>query len=185
MQIPGVVYSTDHPATVPRLAWQAGCEAAHTAADLAMQIRTFDSQLQWDGLSYLHTFAFVLLLSLRVSMHLIERKGRTQKALFVDTTMIAAFPSSVGYDLCRHKAASSESRYGACCASGQEGVTVRSWMGVSDAGASHDEGIYETFRAACAQRLMHCLEAKCVLAKETKNLVFENQSLCPRRSFCK
>lgn len=56
MQIPGAVYSTDHPAIVPRLAWQAGCEAAHTTAELGLQIRIFDAQLQWDGMSRVLNF---------------------------------------------------------------------------------------------------------------------------------
>ena len=33
----------------PRLAWQAAVEAAHTAGELALQLRALDAQLAWDA----------------------------------------------------------------------------------------------------------------------------------------
>lgn len=32
------------------MAWQAACQAAHTAAELALQLRALDECLQWDAM---------------------------------------------------------------------------------------------------------------------------------------
>ena len=42
-------YSKKEPWLAPRLAWQAACEAADTAGELALQLRALDTQLQWDA----------------------------------------------------------------------------------------------------------------------------------------
>ena len=49
-RIQGVRYGFKEPTVNPRLNWQAACESANSTAELAIQIRELDKQLQWDTL---------------------------------------------------------------------------------------------------------------------------------------
>ena len=57
IRIPGVLYTATCPALVPRLAWQAGCEASCTAAELGLQLKELDKQLLWEGQPHLQATA--------------------------------------------------------------------------------------------------------------------------------
>ena len=49
-RIQGVKYGLKEPTVLPRLKWQAACESAQTAAELALQIRELDNELNWNAL---------------------------------------------------------------------------------------------------------------------------------------
>ncbi|KAK9815815.1 hypothetical protein WJX72_010117 [[Myrmecia] bisecta] len=49
-RIAGVRYGSKHPVLTPRLAWRGSMQAALTASQLALQLRSLDAHVQWEGL---------------------------------------------------------------------------------------------------------------------------------------